>query len=1212
MKRSSQIISALLLVSGLTAHAQTITYVDADLTNTLIDGAAPDIGVNVTSPDRPNGDNIWGYDNDSNWANPNPTDGAIWAAGSNDAVPELATTITGLTPGGTYAIYAFGWTAGTTWDMQAGLTSGDLTAFRNGPAGAYFALGDLTEDADPDPTTITTATLDGVVKTFSAPLESSEGNRDIYLCKVGTTSANASGEITVYIDDYPGGDRTWYDGVGYEEVSDLPTVSIQPDALDAILGSDATFTASADAPLPITYQWRKDAVNLAGETAATLTIAGADLDDLGDYDVVATTTAGSTTSAASPLTLTLPDVTPGAQIVIAGSDAEFSVAMPDTQTYTYQWQKDGTDIPGATGQTLVLPGVSSADNALYGVQVTLADGPLTSGTTGELVVPAVPTMSYDATIVADGPVGYWRLGESVGEFVAVDEIEPEQNYEIGEPVVLGQPGVVLGDTNTCMTFDGTEDSVLEGQSGSDEPDLNPAIFTVEFWARPTGGSGRRTAVASSDTDISLSTIKGYEVGLDGNGRWEFRTGQGDSNAWNTLTGPAAAVGAWSHVVATYDGTDMLLYVNGLPAGTLAAGTFAPQTSWPNRIGGGANEALPALQVFVGDIDEVAIYASVLTATDIQEHFVAAFDPTAPPEIAAQPADQSALIGSQATLSVSALSGSGLSYQWRRGGIDLDAETGPTITFDSLAVSDAGSYDVVVTNINGSVTSDTASLVPLTDYLGTILLPDDTNTILQLDGSSTWFDDDQTVAVDNGLWRRRTVFAILPDLTPYGYEASSNAAGVAAGDLEVQTTLSGLTPDTDYAIWTLLSDKTGLTAGIQAAFDGDPMRTITIGEMEDTGLTSVSPAGGTDPWRILHGFIGVKRSDSSGNILVNVDYALGGGRTVYNGLGYQLAIPESDPPLITVAPTDHTVPLGLDATFTVAARSATAVTYQWQKDGVDIPDATSDTLVVTNVGGADSGQYRAVVTNSEGSTESEAAYLVPIEDRVGTFVFPDSDNTILTRDGSPVFSDPDAPTAEGDGLWTESTDLGVPGEAASTHGFLATPANENGLDVEIQTTITGLDPAEAYAVWALYAFQSGSTGDRLSGALLGNPLKSYDDSELTTGLVTGATGQFNVHHGLLGVVMPNASGEIVALADFQGLTRTMLLGYGYQTSTLPPDLNLALTIESVGGIITLTWPQGTLQESSDLGNTDAWADVVGATSPYIYPGPPLKAFFRVTE
>lgn len=78
------------------------------------------------------------------------------------------------------------------------------------------------------------------------------------------------------------------------------------------------------------------------------------------------------------------------------------------------------------------------------------------------------------------------------------------------------------------------------------------------------------------------------------------------------------------------------------------------------------------------------------------------------QILRNPAGTSACAGSPATFTVSA-QGSGLSFQWRKGGSPIGGATDSAYTIPAVASGDAGSYDVVVTGTCGSATSSAAIL-----------------------------------------------------------------------------------------------------------------------------------------------------------------------------------------------------------------------------------------------------------------------------------------------------------------------------------------------------------------------------------------------------------------------------------------------------------------------------------------------------------------------
>ena len=85
--------------------------------------------------------------------------------------------------------------------------------------------------------------------------------------------------------------------------------------------------------------------------------------------------------------------------------------------------------------------------------------------------------------------------------------------------------------------------------------------------------------------------------------------------------------------------------------------------------------------------------------------------------------------------------------------------------------------------------------------------------------------------------------------------------------------------------------------------------------------------------------------------------------------------------MTVHPVDQTniVP-GSDVSFSMTATSIIPLSYQWQKDGVDLTDrgsitgATTATLTITGVMESDEGGYRCVVTNIAGMDTSNTAVL----------------------------------------------------------------------------------------------------------------------------------------------------------------------------------------------------------------------------------------------
>jgi hypothetical protein len=81
------------------------------------------------------------------------------------------------------------------------------------------------------------------------------------------------------------------------------------------------------------------------------------------------------------------------------------------------------------------------------------------------------------------------------------------------------------------------------------------------------------------------------------------------------------------------------------------------------------------------------------------------------------------------------------------------------------------------------------------------------------------------------------------------------------------------------------------------------------------------------------------------------------------------------PTIGTHPVSQTIPAGGSVTFSVAASGAAPISYQWQRNGADIPGATATSYTISSVTTGDNGaQFRARATNSAGSATSNAAVL----------------------------------------------------------------------------------------------------------------------------------------------------------------------------------------------------------------------------------------------
>lgn len=164
-----------------------------------------------------------------------------------------------------------------------------------------------------------------------------------------------------------------------------PAIVLAPRDLAVNSGETAAFSVSVTGSAPMSYQWQRNGQAIAGATAAVYSFLATDADNGATFSVQVRNGGGQVQSTAATLTVvpqqSAPVITtqPQSIVVLQGQRAAFGVVAVGSGPLSYQWQRNGTDLAGETGEGLTLDNVTAADSgAQFRVVVKNAKGSVTS------------------------------------------------------------------------------------------------------------------------------------------------------------------------------------------------------------------------------------------------------------------------------------------------------------------------------------------------------------------------------------------------------------------------------------------------------------------------------------------------------------------------------------------------------------------------------------------------------------------------------------------------------------------------------------------------------------------------------------------------------------------------------------------------------------------------------------------------------------------
>jgi hypothetical protein len=664
---------------------------------------------------------------------------------------------------------------------------------------------------------------------------------------------------------------------------------------------------------PISYQWRKDGVAIAGATLAAYPIPSVALTHAGTYSVLVRNSLSNALSDAVILKVSVPPVVaplitqqPLSKSVLSGASVTFYTAASGSAPLSYQWRKDGVSIPGATNPSFTLVSAGLSEAGSYSVVVSNAASFVISSNAvlavakPEVRAPLITTQPQAKnvsvgsvvalSVVASGtePFTYqWKKdGVSVSgatnftlEFSPV-EIRHAGSYNV---VVANQAGnaisdeVVLGvnpPTGPSISIQPQPQTVTRGASATFSvvaTGTSPLAYQWKFNGNPIPGATNSSYVKASSQDNDAGK---YLVVI--------------SNSWGEASAEVdlSVVPPVAPTITSQPQSQAVVEGDPFSFSVAVDGTAPFSYQWSSNgavIAGATNSSLSRASAVKADAKAYSVL--VTNAAGAINSSQANLSVTLPmaPSVLTSPSSQVALVGSAVSLSVVASGTSPLSYQWRKDGSVITGATQSTYSIGSAVLQSAGSYSVTISNRAGSVSSTAAALSVETAKAPLITLQPQT----------------QSLAAGGAF----TLMVSATGTAPLAYQwrkAGLNISGATNATLTVSSAL--------------VSDS--------GAYD------VVVTNLVAKAISSLAQVTVRDQ--------------------------------------------ASTPPLITTQPRGQTVALGADATLFVEASGSSPIAYQWRKDGAVIPGATLSRFSILSAVSASRGDYSVTVSNPLGNVVSTVA------------------------------------------------------------------------------------------------------------------------------------------------------------------------------------------------------------------------------------------------
>jgi hypothetical protein len=287
---------------------------------------------------------------------------------------------------------------------------------------------------------------------------------------------------------------------------------------------------------------------------------------------------------------------PADQSTVSGSVTIGATASDNTGVVGVQFQVDGSPL-GA--ETLMAPYTAIWDTTIVanGAHILTAIARDAAGNRSQASVTVDVLNVVAPPPPPPGPVAAYNFDEGSGTQV----LDASGSGNTG--TIQRATWTAAGHSGSALSF-GSQTWITIADNAS--LDLRTAM-TLEAWVRPTSNNNPRTVIYKERNS-------GFSYALFGSDNSSHPTASVRTNADFSANGPnPIPTNTWTHLAATYDGTRIRLFLNGIEVDNTLVGSPITTSAGPLRIGGNSIRG----EYFRGLIDDVRIYNRALSATEIK-------------------------------------------------------------------------------------------------------------------------------------------------------------------------------------------------------------------------------------------------------------------------------------------------------------------------------------------------------------------------------------------------------------------------------------------------------------------------------------------------------------------------------------------------------------------------------------------------------------------